>query len=138
MIRREIRRGTVFTRRALLIGGAQTLLLAGLAARLRQVQVQEGSRYATMAEDNSVTARLIAPQRGRILDRFGAQLAGNLINWRALLIAEQTTDVHQSLENFSAIVPLTDVERARIDRDLHHGKSFIPVLIKEFLSRDAM
>ena len=138
MIRREVRRRTVFTRRALLIGGAQTLMLAGLAARLRQVQVQEGSRYATMAADNSVTARLIAPQRGRILDRFGVQLAGNLINWRALLIAEQTTDVRQSLDNFSAIVPLTDAERTRIDRDLHHGKSFVPVLIKEFLSRDAM
>jgi penicillin-binding protein 2 len=138
MIRRKISRGTVFTRRALLIGGTQTLMLAGLAARLHQVQVDEGSRYATMAEDNSVTARLIAPQRGRILDRFGSQLAGNLINWRALLIAEQTTDVKQTLDNFSAIVPLSDAERARIDRDVHHGKSFIPVLIKEFLSRDAM
>lgn len=138
MIRRVIRRRTVFTRRALLIGGTQTLMLSGLAARLRQVQVEEGSRYATMAEDNSVTARLIAPQRGRILDRFGTQLAGNLINWRALLIAEQTMDVRQSLDNFSAIVPLSDVERARIDRDLHHGRSFSPVLIKEFLSRDAM
>jgi penicillin-binding protein 2 len=138
MIRRDISRGTVFARRALLIGGAQTLMLGGLAVRLRQVQVGEGKRYATMAEENSVTARLIAPQRGRILDRFGVQLAGNLINWRALLIAEQTMDVRQSLDNFSAIVPLTDAERVRIDRDLHRGKSFVPVLIKEFLSRDAM
>jgi penicillin-binding protein 2 len=138
MIRRDISRGRVFTRRALLIGGAQTLLLSGLAARLRQVQVEEGGRYTTMAEANSVTARLIAPQRGRILDRFGAQLAGNLINWRALLIAEQTTDVGQTLDKFAAIVPLTDTERARIDRDVHRGKSFIPVLIKESLSRDEM
>ena len=77
MIRREVRRGAVFTRRALLVGGAQTLLLGGLAARLRQVQVEEGGRYTTMAEDNRVTARMIAPQRGRILDRFGT------VNWRA-------------------------------------------------------
>jgi penicillin-binding protein 2 len=91
-----------------------------------------------MAQENSVTARLIAPQRGRILDRFGTQLAGNLINWRALLVSEQTTDVSQTLNNFAAIVPLTDAERARIDRDIHRGKSFIPVLIKEFLSRDEM
>jgi penicillin-binding protein 2 len=138
MIRRDIRHRTVFTRRALLIGGAQTLMLAGLAARLRQVQVEQGRRYATMAEENSIAARLIAPQRGRILDRFGAQLAGNLINWHALLIAEQTTDVGQTLDKFSAIVPLSDAERVRIDRDVHHSKSFIPVLIKEFLSRDAM
>lgn len=138
MIRRNLSRGTVFTRRALLIGGAQTLMLGGLAARLHQVQVDQGQRYATMAEQNSVTARLIAPKRGRILDRFGTQLAGNLINWRALLIAEQTTDVSHTLDNFAAIVPLTDAERARIDRDIHRGKSFIPVLIKEFLSRDEM
>ena len=138
MIRRDTRRGTVFTRRALLVGGVQTLLLGGLAVRLRQVQVSEGGRYATMAEDNRVTARMIAPQRGRIVDRFGAQLAGSLINWRALLVTEQTIDVRKSLDNFCAIVPLTDAERTRIERDLHHGKSFIPILVKEFLSRDAM
>ena len=138
MIRRDVNRGTVFTRRALLVGGVQTLLLGGLAARLRQVQVDEGGRYATMAEDNRITARMIAPRRGRILDRSGAQLAGSLINWRALLVTEHAVNVRQSLDNFSAIVPLTDSERARIDRDLRHGKSFIPILIKEFLSRDAM
>ena len=122
----------------MLVGGAQTLLLGGLAARLRQVQVDEGSRYATMAEDNSVSGRMIAPQRGRILDRFGMPMAGSLINLRALLITEQAVDVRQSLDSFSAIVPLTDSERARIDRDVRHGKSFIPILIKEYLSRDAM
>ncbi len=138
MIRRETTVRPIFTRRALLIGGAQTLALGGLAARLRQVQQQEGPRYTTMAEDNRVTARMSAPQRGRILDRFGTVLAGSLINWRALLIAEQTTNVRQTLDNFSAIVPLTDTERARIERDLHRGKSFIPILVKEFLSRDNM
>lgn len=138
MTRRDTYRGSVFTRRALIIGGAQTLLLGGLAARLRQVQVEEGARYTTMAEDNRVTGRLIAPQRGRIVDRFGAVLAGSLINWRALLVTEEVTNVRQSLDNFSGIVPLTDTERARIDRDLRHGKSFIPVLLKEFLSRDDM
>jgi penicillin-binding protein 2 len=138
MIRRETNRTNVFTRRALLVGGTQTLLLGGLAARLRQVQVEEGGRYTTMAEDNRIMARMVAPQRGRILDRFGTVLAGSLINWRALLATEQTIDVHRSLDNFSTIVPLTDAERARIDRDMRHGKSFIPILIKEYLSREAM
>jgi penicillin-binding protein 2 len=137
-LRRESPGANVFTRRALLVGGTQTLLLGGLAARLRQVQVQEGDRYTTMAEDNRVMARMVAPQRGRILDRFGNVLAGSLINWRALLITEQTVDVRRSLDNLSQIVPLTDAERARIERDLRHGKSFIPVLVKEYLSRDMM
>jgi penicillin-binding protein 2 len=138
MIRREPNRGRIFTRRALLIGGTQTLLLAGLAARLRQVQVEEGDRYATMAEDNRVTARLIAPARGRILDRFGTVLAGSLINWRALLVTEEATDVQRTLDGFTSIIPLASSERARIDRDMRHGKSYIPILLKEYLSRDEM
>ena len=131
-------RGGVFTRRALLVGGAQTLALGGLAARLRQVQMQEGSRYATMAEDNRVTARMTAPRRGRILDRFGTVLAGSLVNWRALLFTDQTTSIQYSLERFTALVPLADHEKARIERDLRHRKTYIPVLLKEYLSREAM
>ncbi len=138
MIRRDVNRGAVFTRRALLIGGAQTVLMGVLGARLRQVQLEEGARYATMAEENRITARMTAPQRGRVLDRFGTVLAGSLINWRALLIVEQTGDIRRTLDNFAAIVPLTDTERARIERDLRHRKNYIPILIKEYLSRDAM
>ena len=104
-MRREISRGSVFTRRALLVGGAQTLIMGGLAARLRQVQVEEGDRYTTMAEDNRVTGRMIAPARGRILDRFGNVLAGSLINFRALLVTEQTVDVRKSLDSLPGSSP---------------------------------
>jgi penicillin-binding protein 2 len=138
MSRREVRQGRVFLRRALLAGTAQTLMMGGLATRLWRVQVEEGSRYTTMADDNRMTARMTLPRRGRILDRFGEVLAGSLINWRALLITEQTSDLQRTLDNFSKIVPLTDSERARIERDMHHGKSYIPILLKEYLSRDAM
>ena len=69
-----------------------------LAARLYQVQVVEGARYATLAEENRISARLIAPPRGRMLDRFGTVVAGNRLNWRALLIAEQTDDVGATLD----------------------------------------
>ena len=138
MIRRDVDRRAVFTRRALLAGAFQTLALGGLAARLRQVQMEEGTRYATMANDNRMTSRMSAPQRGRVLDRFGTVLAGSLINWRALLIAEQAVDVRKTLDKFSQIVPLTDADRARIDRDLRHSKTYIPVLVKEYLTREAM
>jgi len=92
-MRRETRRTGVFTRRALITMGAQVAMLGGLGVRLWQVQVAKGARYATLAEENRVSARLIAPPRGRILDRFGEVLAGSRLNWRALLIAEQTADV---------------------------------------------
>src|SRR5690349_14544429 len=116
-MKREAPRSGVFTRRALLVMGAQSAALGGLAARLYQVQVVEGGRYATLAEENRISTRLIAPPRGRMLDRFGTVVVGNRLNWRALLVAERTSDTTATLDNFSAIVPLADYERTRIERE---------------------
>jgi penicillin-binding protein 2 len=137
-MRRDTRRTGVFTRRALLMMGGQVALLGGLAARLYQVQVVEGGRYATLAEENRVSARLIAPPRGRVLDRFGTVVAGNQLNWRALLISEQTNDVQATLDSFNNIVPLADRERARIDRELQRHRRYIPIMLREFLTWDDM
>src|SRR3954447_19059694 len=93
-------------------------LLGYLVHRLHTLQVDEGERYATLAEENRLSARLLAPPRGRVLDREGRVVAGNRLNWRALMIAEQTADVGATLETFTKIVPLTDSERARIEREV--------------------
>ena len=137
-MKRESKRTGVFTRRALIVGGAQLAALGFLAARLYQVQVEEGGRYATLAEANRVSTRLIAPPRGRLLDRFGTIIAGNRQNWRALFIAEQAEDVGATLDAFARYVPVSDGERARIERDLRRRRRFIPVILREFLSWEDM
>ena len=137
-MRREGKRTGVFTRRALLAGGVQLTAFGVLAAKLYQVQVVEGAKYATLADSNRVSARLIAPPRGRLLDRTGTPVANNNQNWRALLIAEQTEDVGGTLDAFSQIVPLADHERARIERELRRHRRFIPVTVREFLTWEDM
>jgi penicillin-binding protein 2 len=65
-------------------------------------------------------------------------VAGNRLNWRALLIAEQTDDVGTTLDNFGRIVQLADHERLRIERELHRHRRFIPITVREFLSWEDM
>ncbi len=137
-MRRENKRTGVFTRRALLLGAAQIAAFGTLAARLYQVQVVEGAKYATLADTNRISARLIAPARGRMFDRFGVAVASNRQNWRALLVAEQTQDVGATLDAFARIVPLADHERQRIERDVHRHRRFIPVTVREFLEWEQM
>jgi len=137
-MRRDTRRTGVFTRRALLLMGGQAALLGGLGVRLYQVQVAEAARYRTLSDENRISARMIAPPRGRILDRFGVVVAGNQTNWRAVLVAEQTNDVEATLDAFSQILPLADHERARIMREVHRHRRFIPVMVREFLTWDDM
>jgi penicillin-binding protein 2 len=137
-MKRDIERTIVFTRRALLMMGGQVAVLSLLGSRLYQVQVRDGARYTTLADDNRISARMIAPPRGRILDRFGVVIAGSSTNWRAVLVAERANDVPGTLEAFAKLLPLSEYERARIDRELHRRRKFIPVLIKEFLTWDEM
>ena len=136
--REEERRRTIFTRRAALLGVVQLGALGFLGHRLYRLQIEEGRRYATLAEENRVSARLFAPPRGRILDRRGDVVAGNRLNWRALLVAEQTADVTATIETFSRIVPLQDHEKARIERDIRRNRRFVPVILREFLSWEEM
>src|ERR1700710_2845141 len=112
---RDTQRTAVFTRRALLRMGGQVAVLGALGARLYQVQVQDGARYTTLADENRISARMIAPPRGRILDRFGVVIPGSSINGRAVLGAEQSNDVPATLAAFSKLLTLSEYERARID-----------------------
>ena len=64
VMKRESKRTGVFTRRALIVAGVQVVALGALAAKLYQVQVVQGARYATMSDSNRISARLIAPPRG--------------------------------------------------------------------------
>ena len=137
-MKQEGTRNGVFTRRALLLMAGQTAALSALAVKLYRVQVEQGAKYATLAESNRVSARLIAPPRGRITDRFGQVLAGNTLNWRALLLAEESTDVAATLARFASLLPLEDHDHARIERELKHNRRFIPVTIREFLDWEQM
>ena len=134
----EERRRGIFTRRAAVLGAIQLGAFGFLASRLYRLQIEEGARYATLAEENRVSARLFAPPRGRILDRSGRVVAGNQLNWRALLVTEQTADARATIETFSRIVPLTDGDKARIERDIRRNRRFVPVILREFLSWEEM
>ena len=56
-------RYAAFTRRTLMTGGAIGAVLGALGVRLYQLQILEGDQFRTKAEENSVSARLVAPLR---------------------------------------------------------------------------
>src|SRR6185437_4283832 len=82
--------------------------------------------------------RLVAPPRGRLLDRSGVVVAGNRLNWRALLVAEEAEDVGTTLDALGRVLPLPDHERARVEREVRRHRRFIPILIADFLSWEEM
>jgi penicillin-binding protein 2 len=98
------------------------------------LQVVEADKYRTMADDNRINLRLLAPPRGRIVDRNGAVLADNQLNYRVVLVAEQTGSIQATLDTLSEIVPISDVERRRVLREVARKRKFLPTTVKENLS----
>jgi penicillin-binding protein 2 len=132
-MKRENKDRAGFTRRALLIGTAQLGIFGAIGTKLYKLQVSEHGKYATLAQANSISERLVAPERGVITDRFGTILAGNQQHWRALFMAALAPDPAAVLDNFSRLVALSTDERARIAADLADRPGYIPVLLKDFL-----
>lgn len=131
---RQADRNKVFSRRATLLAGGKLLLFTALAGRMYYLQVVEREKFATMAEENRISLRLLAPPRGRILDRFGVPLAINQENYRMLLVPEQAPDIEATLEAASEIIPLSDHEKAKILREAKRRRSFMPVTVRENLT----
>lgn len=133
MYREDSARYKKFSRRAMFLAGGQLAFFGLLAGRMYQLQVLESSRYKTLADENRINIRLLSPQRGRILDRFGVPLVLNRENYRVLLIAEQTRDVKQTLKALGKFISLSENENWRVLSEIKRRRSFVPVTVQENL-----
>ncbi len=133
-MKRDLNTHRTFTRRALLLGGAQAALVTGLAARMYYLQVIESEQYKLLADENRINLRLLPPPRGRVLDRTGVELANNQQNYRVVLIAEQADNVAQTLEALAELIPLDAYERSKVLREVKRRRSFVPVTVAENLT----
>ncbi|MBS0234647.1 MAG: penicillin-binding protein 2 [Proteobacteria bacterium] len=103
-----------FTRRSLLLGGAQATGFLLVGWRLFDLQVAESDRYAPLADENRISLQVLAPKRGRILDGYGRVLADNQETFRVTITPSLARNVGGVLRRVSRIVPLSDDEIARI------------------------
>jgi penicillin-binding protein 2 len=129
-------RARLFTRRTALLAGGQMAVFGSLIARMYYLQVVESDRYKVLADDNRISLRLLPPPRGRILDRYGQQIAVNQLNYRVVIIPEQTGSLPATLDALSEIVPIQDFDRRRILREVARKRKFLPVTVKENLTWD--
>lgn len=132
----EKTRYPVFTRRAAILGAAKVGLFGVLASRLYYLQVIEAEQYKMLADENRMNLRLIAPPRGRILDRRGVPVATNRQNFRVVIVPEQAGSVEETLARLNEIVPVSDHDRARVLKEASRKRKFVPISVVDNLTWD--
>lgn len=127
-------KGRVFSRRALMLAGGQAALMSALAGRLYYLQVLHADQYAMMADENRINIRLLPPLRGRIIDRFGREVAGNRQNYRVVLIPEQTQSIDATLDALAEFIPEDLIDRERVMKEVKRKRSFVPIPVVDNLT----
>tara|TARA_B100001939_G_scaffold314113_2_gene298336 strand:+ start:12089 stop:13942 length:1854 start_codon:yes stop_codon:yes gene_type:complete len=122
-----------YTRRATIVAGGMMVLSSALVGRMYYLQVVSRDQYELLADENRISLRLLAPERGKILDRYGRPLALNRSDYRINLIPEQADDVRQTLNTLARYIPLTERDYSRILKAVKRQRSFLPVAVAENL-----
>jgi len=123
-------------RRGLLLLGGQLGVAGLLGWRMRQLQIEQSEHYRTLAEENRINMRLIAPARARIFDREGRALAVNQQNYRVVSVREQAGDPEAMLDRLGEIIEISPARRERVLAEMARRPGFVPVLVAEHLSWD--
>ena len=131
---RDNDKGKVLIDRSYIMIIVKLALLLIIILRLYYLQVFQADKYKMLADENRISTRLLIPPRGVIYDRNGVMIASNRQNFQAMIVAEQTPNVQQTLDEFKKIMPLSEEEEAKIKKDLKRNRSFVPIKIKDNLS----
>jgi len=130
----EAWRGITFTRRALVVGGAQAAVGVALAARMAYISVVDNDRYVLESESNRVNLTLVPPRRGWIVDRNGKALANNRVSLRIDIIPDRLHNRDFVLGQLRTLLRLDGDTMDRINRDLKAASGFQPVAVAEDMS----
>ena len=122
------------SRRALLLGGSQLAVVGVLALRMRYMQVDQAEEFRTLAEENRINIRLIAPERGPIYDRNGILIAGNQQNYSIVVVREDAGDIDETIAKITQLVPLDPDDIAKSVKEIKRRSPFVPVTLADRLS----
>jgi penicillin-binding protein 2 len=122
-----------FTRRAILLGGAQLGVAGLLAGRMAWLAIGEKDKYDRLAESNRVQSQIIPPRRGWIVDRNGKPIAVNRPSFRVDLIPDRLQDPDGAIDELRQLLSLSHDDVKRIKEALDKAPGYQPVPVIEGL-----
>ena len=109
-----------FSRRMMLVGGAQAAFGGVLIARLGYLSIAQNEHYQLLSESNRVQLIIVPPRRGWIVDRDGKPIAINRSDFRVDIIPEQLERPTETLRTLTqtarAYRPTTSTASSRRSR----------------------
>ena len=120
-----------FSRRMLLLGGAQAAVGAVLIGRMGWLSVAQNQKYQLLSESNRVQLIPVPPRRGWIIDRNGKPIAINRASFRVDIVPQQLEKDRDVVPDVARLLALNADDVERIRGELAESRGFRPVQIAE-------
>jgi penicillin-binding protein 2 len=132
----SVHQSLAFSRRMMLVGGAQAVVGGLLVGRLGWLAVAQNEKYQLLSENNRVQLIVVPPRRGWLLDRNGRPIAINRSDFRVDLIPQQLENPEQTLKLLAQLLELDRDTLDRILADLKESRGFQPVEVADSVPYD--
>src|SRR5437868_8898827 len=123
-----------FSRRMMLLGGAQAVVGGVLVGRMGWLAIAQHETYNLLSESNRVQLIPVPPRRGWIIDRNGKPIAINKASFRVDLIPQQIVNGPGVIAELQRLMNLPPDEVDRITRDLAATRGYQPVSVADHVA----
>ena len=114
-----------FSRRMMLLGGAQAAVGGLLIGRMGWLAIAQNEKYNLLSESNRVQLIPVPPRRGWIIDRNGKPIAINRSSFRVDIIPQQLVDGPKVVAEVAKLLDLPADEVERINRELAVSRGIV-------------
>jgi penicillin-binding protein 2 len=121
-------------RRMFLLNSIKAVVLLGIFGRLATLQINEASKYRSLADKNRFRETKFAPPRGIIKDYFGNEIASNERIYQLHITPENTPDVDKLLVRLKSLINLSDKKISIIRKKIVKQKKWETAIISENLT----
>ena len=126
------------SRRFFFLSFLKSVAVGAIGWRLFDLQMIQNQKYEKLSDDNQFNYHIIAPERGRILDRKMRLLAGNMDGFSLVLNWNKTLDVDLILEKILSIININQKDIKNFYFQIKSYKNDYPkqILITNNLSQN--
>ncbi|MDB9796024.1 penicillin-binding protein 2 [Pelagibacteraceae bacterium] len=121
-------------RRMFLLNSIKAVVLIGIFGRLASLQINESSKYKSLADKNRFRESKFAPPRGIIKDYFGEEIATNTRVYQVHITPEKTLNIDSALIRLKNLINLSDRKITSIQKKIAKQKKWETIIISDNLS----
>ena len=121
-------------RRMFLLNSIKAVVLLGIFGRLASLQINESSKYRSLADKNRYRETKFAPPRGIIEDYFGKEIASNTRIYQLHITPENTPNIDKLLIRLKSLIGLSDRRATQIQKKIKKQKKWDTIIISENLT----